>query len=205
MVKLDELDVKILELLVRDSRMQYRDMARLLGVSIPTISSRIRKLYELGVIKRFTVLVDKSRLSQTYQAVLLVKSEPSLVNQVAARLNALREVREVYVTGGSYNIVAKIEVARFESLRNLLTEKIASIRGVADTELLIVVETVKEEQLSESLLDEIKPELSITCDFCGAPITGKPVVEYIDGGRYYFSSEACLEAYKRQRSREGRS
>ena len=40
--------------------------------------------------------------------------------------------------------------------------------------------------------------IQFKCEFCGAAILGKPHIEYIDGGRYYFSSEECAKAYRQR-------
>ncbi len=40
--------------------------------------------------------------------------------------------------------------------------------------------------------------IQFKCEFCGAPIFGKPYIEYIDGGRYYFNAEECAMAYKQK-------
>ncbi len=61
--KLDELDASIIELLQRDSRMMYKDIAEKTNVSLPTVRARIKRLLDLGVIKKFTIVVDADKIS----------------------------------------------------------------------------------------------------------------------------------------------
>ena len=62
MTGIDDVDYRILELLMDDARRSYRDIAEEVGRSPPTVSERVERLTEVGVIERFTLDVDRSRL-----------------------------------------------------------------------------------------------------------------------------------------------
>ena len=47
--------------------------------------------------------------------------------------------------------------------------------------------------------------IQFKCEFCGAAILGKPHIEYIDGGRYYFNSDECAKAYRQRLVGKARS
>jgi DNA-binding Lrp family transcriptional regulator len=57
-VVLDDLDRRLLELLRDDSRLSARKLAKLTGVSAPTISSRLRRMEQMGVIRGYTVVLS---------------------------------------------------------------------------------------------------------------------------------------------------
>lgn len=194
-MRLDNLDIQILRLLSTDSRMQYKDIARKLHVSIPTVKSRVERLKELGIIKKFTILVDKSKLSENTQAVLLFKVAPQFLSSVVDNLKKVDEIRELYITSGRYDIIAKIEVSSLRDISLLLSDKLSTVEGINDLECVVVVEVGKED--TTPIIKE-GTALNIRCDFCKAIIVEKPVVEYIGGGKYYFSSPACAEAFKQK-------
>lgn len=64
MRNLDETDIRILQLLMKDGRCAYTDIADEVGLTPPTISDRVARLHDIGVIQRFTVEVDRSMLTR---------------------------------------------------------------------------------------------------------------------------------------------
>ena len=195
MVKLDRLDVEILKIVLEDGRAQYKDIAEKLHVSIPTVKSRLERLQELGVIKRFTAVIDRAKLLEKTRAVLLIKVAPQALASTAEKLAAIEEVRELHTVSGKYSLMAVIEVNGLHEVTSFISNKLSHIDGLDDVECLVVMDTHKEE--TSPLLNE-DMALNVRCDFCKALIVERPIVEYIDGGRYYFSSPECLEAFKQK-------
>lgn len=72
-VKIDDIDKKILHLLNKDGRMSYREISRKLGVSVGTVHNRVDKLMKNGVIKRFVPVIDHSKLGYKLTAIIGVK------------------------------------------------------------------------------------------------------------------------------------
>ncbi|MDG6961388.1 MAG: winged helix-turn-helix transcriptional regulator [Nitrososphaerota archaeon] len=85
-IQLDGTDVRIIEMLQEDRRTVYKDIAQKAGVSLPTVRSRIQRLVELGVIKKFAVIVDADRILGKVRGVLLPQVSPSNVDEVMAKL-----------------------------------------------------------------------------------------------------------------------
>lgn len=197
-IQLDATDVQIIEMLQEDGRMLYKDIAQKAGVSLPTVRTRIQKLVELGVIKKFTVIVDADKILGKVRGLVLLQVDPSNVDKVMTKLAAMKEVREVYRTAGSNPLVLKVEASDLDGLGQLVSEKLSGIEGITGTSSLVVTKTGKEEYGASV---EAEAMIQFKCSFCNAPILGKPYIEYIDGGRYYFSSEECAKAYKQRRSR----
>ncbi len=198
-VQLDENDARIIELLQEDGRMQYKDIAQRVGVSIPTARSRIQRLLGLGVIKKFTVIVDADKILGKVRGIVLLQVSPSKVDRVVARLAAMKEVREVYKTAGPDPLVAKVEAKDLDSLGQLVSDRFSGIEGISGISSFVVTRTGKEEYGASV---EAQAMVQFKCSFCGAPILGKPYLEYIDGGRYYFNAEGCAAAYKQNLRKE---
>lgn len=195
-IQLDKNDVQIIEMLQNDGRIMYKDIARKVGVSLPTVSSRIQRLTELGVIKKFTVIVDPDRIYGKVRGLLLLQVDPSNVEDAAAKLSSMKEVREIYMTAGSSPLAVKVEARDLDELGQLASKKLSGIKGVTSCSCLVITKTGKEEYGASVEADVM---IQFKCEFCGAPIFGKPYIEYIDGGRYYFNAEECAKAYKHRK------
>jgi len=180
--------------------MLYKDIAAKMGVSLPTVRARTRKLVELGVIKKFTVIVDADKILGKVRAIVLLQVDPSKVEDVMTKLAALKEVREVYRTAGSSPLALKVEAKDLEELGQLVSNKLEGIEGISSCSCLVVTKTGKEEYGASV---EAEVMVQFKCSFCNAPIRGKPYIEYINGGRYYFNSEECAKAYKQRKPRKG--
>ncbi len=195
-VQLDNTDVQIIEMLQGDGRAMYKEIAQRAGVSLPTVRARIGRLIRFGVIKKFTVIVDPDKIYGKVRGLMLLQVEPSSIEEVMARLAVMKEVREIYTTAGSSPIALKVEARDLDELGKLTSKKLAEIKGVIGCSCLVITKTGKEEYGASV---EAKATLQFKCDFCGAPIFGKPYVEYINGGRYYFNAEGCAKAYKQMK------
>lgn len=194
-MELDHIDVEIIKLLQKDGRIMYKDIAQQVGVSLPTVRVRINRLMNLGVIKKFTVIVNPDRILGRVRALFMLQVEPGHIDEVCQKLGSMDEVREVYIAAGSSNIVTKLEVKDVADLADLTSKRLPQVDGVLGISCLVITRTEKEEYGGAVEPNSI---IQFKCSFCNAPIVGMPWIEYIDGGRYYFNAKECAEAYKQQ-------
>ena len=96
MIELDNLDVKILAHLHSNSRESFQEIAKCCLTSVPTVKSRLDRMLELGVISKFTINIDNSKLGIT-EAILLVNAKPGAISRITEELRGLEEVKELYV------------------------------------------------------------------------------------------------------------
>ncbi len=191
--KLDEIDSKIIELLQKDGRMMYKDLARSTRVSLPTIRYRIKRLMDMGLIKGFTVVLDPEKISGKTRAILTIDGRSSDLDKIAEKMAEMKEVREVFVGTGSFGVLAKVDVDDIRQFEELVARRISQIPEIESTKSSILVRAVKEEYGVT-----VKPQvgLRLKCPFCNSLISGEPYVEEIRGVPHYFSGKACAEAYK---------
>lgn len=136
--EIDNLDRSILALLMEDAKIPYTEIAKKLIVSAGTIHVRMRKLEELGVVKKAVVIVDPKKLGYDLTAFLGVYLEHgSDYEEVVDHLGELPEIVEAYFTTGDYSIFLKIHCRNTQHLYDILSHKIQSIKGVRRTETLI--------------------------------------------------------------------
>ena len=144
MVELDEVDRKILRHLQNDGRSSYKKIGEDAGVSEATIFVRVKKMQEKGVIKSFTALVDPRLVGKMLTAIVLVRADPKTFPGMLDALKKLDDVYEIYDVTGQYYSILKIRTSGTDELSKTILE-IGNINGVAGTETMIVLRTVKEE------------------------------------------------------------
>ncbi|MEM3032434.1 MAG: winged helix-turn-helix transcriptional regulator [Nitrososphaerota archaeon] len=194
-LRLDVKDAEIVKILQSDGRASWKEIAERVRLSIPAVRSRVKRLEELGVIKGYMAVVDAARILERIRAYLLLSAPPERVGELAGRLAAHAEVRELHHVAGRYNLVARVELRDMEAMRRFAE---SSLSKVETYEYLIITSSDKEAYGSVLNPDD---SLRIRCDFCKALIVETPVIEYIGGGRYYFSSKECAEAFKERLGR----
>jgi DNA-binding Lrp family transcriptional regulator len=191
-LRLDRKDVEILSLLREDARTSLKDIASKVALSIPAVKARIERMRELGVIEGFTAIIDPSRIAERVRAIIMCRTAVERLKVLRGELSPILEVREMHNVVGYYNLVLKAEFRDLGSLTSFIQEKLV---GVLELDVLVISKTDKEEYGGTVMYDDI---IRLKCDFCKAQIVTRPVVKTIDGGKYYFHSDECADAFERR-------
>ncbi len=141
---LDEVDRKILKRLQEDARISFKEIAKEVGTSEATIFVRVKKLQKSGVIKGFRAILNPSSVGKQVTAFALVKADPKSYPRMLAQLMNLEDICEIHDVTGAYYSILKMRTTTSEQLAEIL-DKIGEIEGIAGTETVIVLRTVKEE------------------------------------------------------------
>lgn len=154
-VVLDKIDRKILQMLVRNARMPFLEIARECGISGAAIHQRVKKLDEQGVILGSRLVVDPRLLGYDVCAFVGIKVlEPALEGSTIEALGRIPEIVECHYITGEHNLMVKLYCEDNEHLMRTLSEGIRKIPGVVGTETFI--------SLTESLSRQI--DVSHLCD-----------------------------------------
>lgn len=121
---LDETDVKLLQALHQDARRPVAELARLVGLSAPSVSERLRRLEEAGVITGYSVQVDPAAIGQPLTAWLRIRPVPGQMHHVADILGRLEEVVECDRITGEDCFIARAHVSDMGALEKLIDELI---------------------------------------------------------------------------------
>lgn len=149
MEKIDNLDKKILNIIMNNARIPSKDVAVECGVSRAAIHQRIQRLIELKVITGSGYYVDPKVLGYntcTYIGVSLEKG--SMYREVVQQLEQIPEVVECHYTTGPYSMIIKVYAKDNQHLMRLLNDKIQHIHGVTETETLISLEQSMNRQIN---------------------------------------------------------
>ncbi len=91
---LDDLDRRMVEILVDDARISVKELAQRVNLSSPSVSERLRRLEERGVIRSFTVDIDPQAMGYTLQAIVRIKPLPGKLNAVQKLIEEIPEFSE---------------------------------------------------------------------------------------------------------------
>ena len=148
MEKIDNLDKRILNIIMNNARIASKDVAKECGVSRAAIHQRIQRLIEMKVITGSGYTVDPAALgfnTCTYIGVNLEKAH--MYRDVVKHFEAIPNVVECHYSTGPYGLIIKVYAQDNQHLMELLNERILCIPGVTETETLISLDQSMNRQI----------------------------------------------------------
>ena len=144
MHSMDDIDVKILEILQKQGRTRRNDLAEKVDLSLPAVSERLRKLEESELITGYFAKVDHKRLGKDITAFITVTVDSSKhFGSFVEHTSATDEILECHAITGDGTHILKIRTENTSSLEKLLA-KIQSWQGVVKTTTSVVLSSSKE-------------------------------------------------------------
>jgi DNA-binding Lrp family transcriptional regulator len=139
---MDEVDQTLIALLRKNARMNVADLAVKLKVSRGTVSNRIRKLEDSGVIQGFTVKLRPDSEPGVIRAWMGILVEGNQTKLVMASLLGEPGIAALHDTNGRWDLLAEIEARSMADLSKIL-ERIRLIKGIRSTETNIHLATYR--------------------------------------------------------------
>ncbi|HIP26488.1 MAG TPA: Lrp/AsnC family transcriptional regulator [Flavobacteriaceae bacterium] len=156
--KLDEIDHQILQILIKNSRTPFTDIAKELIVSAGTIHIRVKKMEDMGVIKGSTLVIDYEKLNYTFIAYVgLFVDNTSSFSEIIEAVNKIPEVTVSHLTTGKFAIFCKIRAKNTKNAKQIIFN-LDKIKGVVRTETSISLEEVinDKQRLMKLIFEEFK-------------------------------------------------
>jgi Lrp/AsnC family transcriptional regulator for asnA, asnC and gidA len=140
---LDETDLAIIDALRRDGRVPFAQIATQLGVSPGMIRQRYSHLVETGFLK---VVAITNPLRRGYKAMAMIgiRAEGSKLLEVAEKISRLEEVIYLVISSGRFDLFAEVVCLDHDDLLRFITERLATIDGVRESESFLHLKIVKE-------------------------------------------------------------
>lgn len=140
----DEIDIKILEILQKEGRTKRNELADRVGLSLPAVSERLKKLEESGIIRGYYARLDHHLLGNDVTAFIFATIDSSKhFSSFVEHANNTAEILECHAITGEGTHLIKIRTENTAGLEKLLG-KIQSWQGVAKTTTSVVLSTSKE-------------------------------------------------------------
>lgn len=138
---IDEIDIKILQILSDDARISYSDIGEKVFLSQGAVHTRVKKMENLKIIIGSGIKIDPKKLGWDITAFLGIYLEKSEQYDLAAQqLSAIPEIVSINYTTGNYSIFVKLMCRDTTHLREVLHDKIQKVHGIQRTETFISLE-----------------------------------------------------------------
>ena len=144
---MNEIDLKILELLEDNGRISHEEIGKRLNMSRPAIHQRITKLEQSGIIKGYYTEIDWSKTGQGIRAIVLMNVRTSDFNEIMQRIINIKiqglTIEKCYRITGQWCIMLKIRASITDQITSLHDE-LLKIEGMLETfTMLLLSETSK--------------------------------------------------------------
>src|SRR5215212_3797875 len=140
---LDDINLKIIDVLSKDSSVPFVEIAKQIGISDATVHLRVRRLKDEGVINKFTLSVDNDLLGYDHLAFIGINVRPGLADQIIERISNLDEVLEIHEMHGRFDLFVKVRAKDLNHMRDIIENKIRVIPNILETELMAVLNVKK--------------------------------------------------------------
>jgi Lrp/AsnC family transcriptional regulator for asnA, asnC and gidA len=144
---LDEVNLRILDILSRDASRPFVDIAKELEISDATVHIRVRRLLAAGILRKFTIAADNALLGYHHLAFLGININEGSADEVIATLSQFDEILELHEMYSQFDLLLKIRTKSLEEMRDIVANKIGRIPQITEAELMTVLKTIKEEQV----------------------------------------------------------
>ncbi|KIO77139.1 AsnC family transcriptional regulator [Pedobacter lusitanus] len=142
----DPIDKKILKVLQADARLNTKQIAGKIGLTVTPTYERLKKIEQSGVVKDYVALLDRDKIGKTIVAFINVSlqlhSKP-LINVFEKAIAKIPEVMECFHVAGNFDYLLKVVVKDMNSYQNFLSNKLATIENIAHVQSSFVMTEIK--------------------------------------------------------------
>lgn len=139
---MDDTDRQLIAQLRRDARTSIAALATRLKVSRGTVTNRIKRLEDSGVIVGYTVRVRPDLLQSAIKAWMSIAVDGNQTRAVIANLLGEPNVATLHDTNGRWDLLAELRAENLQELAKVL-ERIRLVKGISNTETSIHLETYR--------------------------------------------------------------
>ncbi|MCP8311226.1 MAG: Lrp/AsnC family transcriptional regulator [Candidatus Methylarchaceae archaeon HK01B] len=137
MGKIDAMDMKILDELIKDSSLSIPKLSDKIDANPSVVYSRIKRLIKRGIIKTFTIIVNEEILGYGVIAVIGAEIDARQRGNIIDELLTIKEVRNVSEVTGRFDLLIKIQTRSMDELYTIISDNIGKISGILHTETFI--------------------------------------------------------------------
>jgi len=142
-ISLDDLDIRILNILEENGRLSYRNIAKRIGVSVSTIMNHVNALEKSGLIKQYSAKIDYEKIGYDVTAIIDMRISKGKLFEVEKKIAVHPNVFGVYDTTGSFDATILVRFRKRSDLDKFL-KSIQLYEFVERTETKLVLNVIKE-------------------------------------------------------------
>lgn len=144
---MDQKDRAIIDYLMENGRDKISDISRRLDIPRVTVYERMQQLQKQGIIKKYIAVPDYGALGYpvvSFIFVLFDSGKKITEKELASRIAKMRDVEEVHIVTGEWDLLLKVRAKSMELLGNMVLDKLREMEGVAKTQTIAIFQTVKD-------------------------------------------------------------
>ena len=141
---LDELDRKIVQLLIENARISYSDIGEEIGISRVAVKARIQALEQKGIIEEYTTVINPQKISGAVSCYFEIETTPGCLSTVAEILNQNDTVTQIYRVTGKDKLHVHAVAASAEGMENFLHTVIDPLPGVVSCSCNMILSRIKD-------------------------------------------------------------
>ncbi len=142
---LDDIDLKILRILQKDSKKTTKEIADIINLSASPVYERTRKLEKKGYIKKYVALLDKKMVRRPVTAICMVSlryHNEGFIDKFEKQIKALDEVQECYHMAGKVDFFLKINIQSLDLYHDFVRSKLSKIENIGFLESSFVLKEI---------------------------------------------------------------
>lgn len=143
---INETDTSILNSLLDDPRLSYREISRKVGVSVVTAMNRVKRLEKEGIIKKYTAKLDYEKLGYDFHVMIDIRISKGRFSEIGAKITNNPHIITCYDTTGDFDATL---IARFRNRRGLdeFLKKLQRYDFVERTSTKLILSAIKESEM----------------------------------------------------------
>lgn len=141
---LDELDQKIIQLLVKNARMSYSDIGEKIGISRVAVKARIQALENKGIIEEYTTIINPQKISGAVSCYFEIETKPDSFKEVTNILNKNDIVTQIYRVTGRDKLHVHAVASSNEEMEHFLHYVIDTLPGILSCSCNTILSRVKD-------------------------------------------------------------
>ena len=141
---LDELDQKIIQLLIENARISYSDIGEKTGISRVAVKARIQALEKKGVIEEYTTIINPQKISGAVSCYFEIEVKPDELTQVTDILYKNNIVTQIYRVTGKDKLHVHAVASSSDEMEDLLHNVIDTLPGIISCSCNTILSRIKD-------------------------------------------------------------
>ena len=141
---LDELDKKIVELLIKNARMSYSEIGQQTGISRVAAKMRVQALEQKGIIEEYTTIINPQKISGAVSCYFEIEAEPDAVGKVAEILEKNSIITQIYRVTGKNKLHVHAVASSSEEMEDLIRSHMDTLPGIISLSCSTILSRIKD-------------------------------------------------------------
>lgn len=141
---LDDLDQKIVQLLIKNARMSYSEIGQQIGISRVAVKMRVQALEEKGIIEEYTTIINPQKISGAVSCYFEIETKPEYLMEAAEILRENDTITQIYRVTGKSRLHVHAVASSHEEMEALVSQTIDQLPGVTECSCNMILSRIKD-------------------------------------------------------------